>query len=814
MLISLQTLQSQEEELEALHKRAKKCQSVLTDEEIDGDRQLLDEEAYLELEVSLDEAQKLCQELIVCKTAACLSSEIQESIDQVEQLVRDNPDKCYIAEHGDIRKLLDEMAEIIRCSTLALDHPLREAVKNHKLNLAALRATAPEVKPQVIVRGEERDHDLPKTTIKKFNGGLAEWHVFWGRFNGAVHTNDNIKEHKKLALLIDLVTDPALHDYMITANDGQPGRYQQAVDYLTSRFNKPRELHSFFCNKISSLQPIKGTSAELSAVADAVYSAVSGIRRSGFTSIDEVATSLAVPISPDDIRQQWEQRTEKNKNVPNIDEWVEFVRQKAAQADKCQKPATIEVSSFSSSKRAPREYKKEKTYKKPYIKNEGKVYVANSQPAAEGDSPQPKVRGSGAKNTTHSCKITCGLCQQLHYVFSCKNFLDMSVAQRKGHVQSASLCSNCLRPGHATGNCNSTFKCRICKGSHNTLLHVDPVAVQVNAATASDHTLIPKKEGLLMTSRVRLTGPAGHTAEVTALLDSGAGVSVLSKRVMKSLQLQALDEWLTLTGIETPDHPTARPTAWVKVSSLDQQWSREVKVTVLPRVTADLPRQHLQSVRDLPHLKSLTPLADSLFHVPKRVDLLLDVDVFDDILLPEKISGPIDTPSAWKTTLGWGVMGRYSPEVLSQCSAVSVNVASVGSEEIGLNSQLERFWIQEEIGRKRQILSQLEIEIQEHFSRTHQYSKAEKRYVVTLPRKKTALRLGESRAKAEQRFLRNEQSLLRKGTWKQFQDVIQEYITLGHTQLVTKPEMSVPVHESYYLPRCMLFSSIPAQVQN
>ena len=299
MLISLQSLQTQEEELETLHKRANRSQAILTDEEVDLDLQRLDEEAYLNLEASLDEATTLCQELMVCKTAACLSAELTDSLQTVEQLMTEHPEKSYSAEYKDMGKLLEEMAESLRSSTLELEHPLREEVKQHKASLAALRATAPDTKPPIIIKGDERDQDLPKTTIKKFNGGLAEWHAFWGRFSGAVHKNTNIKEHKKLALLTDLVTDPALHDFMVTVNDGQPGRYQEAVDYLTGRFHRPRELHCIYCTRLSTMQPIKGTPAELSAAADAVHSAVSGIRRSGFTSIDQIATSLVAPILPD-----------------------------------------------------------------------------------------------------------------------------------------------------------------------------------------------------------------------------------------------------------------------------------------------------------------------------------------------------------------------------------------------------------------------------------------------------------------------------------------------------------------------------------
>ena len=60
-----------------------------------------------------------------------------------------------------------------------------------------------------------------------------------------------------------MITDPALHDYMVTANDSDPGRYKEAVEYLTERFNRPRELHSIYCKRLSEMQPIKGTPAEL-----------------------------------------------------------------------------------------------------------------------------------------------------------------------------------------------------------------------------------------------------------------------------------------------------------------------------------------------------------------------------------------------------------------------------------------------------------------------------------------------------------------------------------------------------------------------
>ena len=227
-------------------------------------------------------------------------------------------------------------------------------------------------------------------------------------------------------------------------------------------------------------------------------------------------------------------------------------------------------------------------------------------------------------------------------------------------------------------------------------------------------------------------------------------------------------------------------------------------MAVLPRVTADMPRHHLQAVRDLPHIRDLTPLADPLFHVPKRVDLLLDVDFLDDILLPEKVTGPQGTPSAWRTTLGWGVMGRYLPETLS-CPKSTVNVVEASTNEASLDNQLVRFWNQEQLIISRKLLSTLERAIQEHFAQTHRYSDTEQRYTVVLPKRKTTLCLGESRARAQRRFITNELSLVKRGQFERFQGVVQEYLTLRHAQLITPEERQVKVERCYYLPMHAVF---------
>ena len=151
----------------------------------------------------------------------------------------------------------------------------------------------------------------------------------------------------------------------------------------------------------------------------------------------------------------------------------------------------------------------------------------------------------------------------MHFAFQCRQFQDMDVQQRKTHVQSALLCSNCLHPGHSLQDCQCSFRCRICKKQHNTLLHSDD-SLATGTVNNVVHTTVgaptsPQEEDkLMMTSQVLLTGPTG---EQLVVMDTGADTSVLSSKVMKTLQLKRLERWMTLTGVESPEQSTARPTS-------------------------------------------------------------------------------------------------------------------------------------------------------------------------------------------------------------------------------------------------------------
>ncbi len=87
----------------------------------------------------------------------------------------------------------------------------------------------------------------------------------------------------------------------------------------------------------------------------------------------------------------------------------------------------------------------------------------------------------------------------------------------------------------------------------------------------------------------------------------------------------------------------------------------------------------------------------------------------------------------------------------------------------------------------------------QHFNDNHVYLSIG-RYQVSLPRKASIFSLGDSRKQALQRFEENEKPVSRKGKWTAFQQVVQEYLDLGHAELIPKTAMNSPVSEHYYLP--------------
>ena len=144
-------------------------------------------------------------------------------------------------------------------------------------------------------------------------------------------------------------------------------------------------------------------------------------------------------------------------------------------------------------------------------------------------------------------------------------------------------------------------------------------------------------------------------------------------------------------------------------------------------------------------------------------------NILQDILSQDVRRGTSSQPIAIKTIFGWALLGCYSPDCeLSISSSLSRPIYHVLSSP-NTYSILQQFWNIEEVatGHTALNLTQEEQVVVDHFKKTHLYLPTG-RYQVTLLRKSDVYELGESRAKAVQRFLTNEHSIVRKVLMKLF----------------------------------------------
>ena len=102
-----------------------------------------------------------------------------------------------------------------------------------------------------------------------------------------------------------------------------------------------------------------------------------------------------------------------------------------------------------------------------------------------------------------------------------------------------------------------------------------------------------------------------------------------------------------------------------------QEPTKEINVSavIMPRVTCNLPTQHVPFKTEWRHLADLT-LTDPDFGQPGKIDLLLGVEVFTAVVRQGRRSGAPGSPSAFETDFGWVLAGETSTHVshLSLCT--------------------------------------------------------------------------------------------------------------------------------------------------
>lgn len=617
---------------------------------------------------------------------------------------------------------------------------------------------------------------LPKLDVPKFNGDMLEWQTFWEQFRVSVHDRSHLSDAEKLAYLRQALKDGTAKS-TVEGLSHSGAQYAEAIDCLTTRFDRPRLIHQTHVRKIVEAPSLKdGSGKELRKFHDTMLQHIRALKAMGNEPPGPFLTSLLELKLDENTTFEWHKHTQDSKETPEYQKLLDFVNLRAQAS---------EASTSDSGKRM--------------LKNETR-FVRKNQPVKH-------VNAFAADVSATQC-VVCG---DKHPLYACSRFKALPHEQKLSVLREHHICMNCLGADHYIKQCKSNSRCKRCQRPHHTLLHRETSDPQPAAAlqpatmsqasgggenTVSSHAATGLKTStLMMTCRIIVSGPNGATLEARALLDSASSASFVSERLAQTLHLRRANHSATISGIAGLSHKSPIQTITSFAISAVKSPNSKIEVTALivPRLTTDLPHHPISYSLAWNHLSDVD-LADPHFGQPGKIDVLLGVDIFAQVLRDGRRTGPSGSPVAFETEFGWVLAGEVDSSAVPHSHITSHHVMVEGGDDI-----LRKFWEVEQQPFSESTLSPQEERIVQHFKLNH-FRSDDGRFVVPLPRKSDIKPLGESRSQAVRRFLSLERSLHSKRCFPEVDAVVREYLELNHAEPVPDQDFNKPVSEVYYLP--------------
>nr|XP_034824741.1 uncharacterized protein LOC117982495 [Maniola hyperantus] len=510
-----------------------------------------------------------------------------------------------------------------------------------------LSSPTQQSQPTASIINHESMVKLPRIEIPKFNGSYEDWPTFRDLFRSLVH-NSSLSKVEKLHYLKTSVTDePAellKHVYVLESN------YEQAWNILNHRYGNKRLIVNSLLHKLINLKKITSPSAShLKNLLDTTTQCLNSLKNQDVPtdSWDQIIIYLVVQKLDMDTHKDWEEYSFR-EDANRLPTWAEL--------------RTFLETKFRSLEMVNPTAIKEKTVLK------AKSFYATTSEDSDSDS---------------STK-TCYMCEADHNLCHCKEFRKLQPSERCEFIKNNRLCYNCMTMGHSVIRCRVPTSCKICHRRHHTLLHTsDGVPENVEShhsqieeemklksekteesdIAISTHFASGQSTSLLPTALVIVKDDEGRSTILRALVDQGSQVNFITARAAKLLKIKRKQAKGTIIGVGNTQTTVNHMTRVELLSKCEEEFKLSINAYIMPtRLTTQLPSQPITStVNTWSHLQGIT-LADASFSKPGRIDMLLGVEVYGQILKADVLKGPPGSPCAQYTSLGWILFGNIHEE--------------------------------------------------------------------------------------------------------------------------------------------------------
>ncbi|XP_071579802.1 uncharacterized protein [Temnothorax nylanderi] len=580
-------------------------------------------------------------------------------------------------------------------------------------------------------QGDRRlDVKLPTLKLPEFSGNYNEWLLFKDAFKSLIHDNTALTEIQKFQYLRSSLTGEALQ--VIGGLATTAANYDNAWDLLIDNYENTKLLINTHLSQLLDFPIVsKDKPATIRQLIVHVRTHLKALETLELpvNQWNELLIHLLKNRMDYNTQKSWKEETNRDKeSKPTLEDFLTFLNKRVR---------TLEMI--------------DKTKGKP--------------DASKAPAPKRQDRKVALATTSQE---SCVICSKSHQVYRCPDFLQLSCSDRLKEVKAKKMCMNCLGKDHFSAACKSSA-CRRCHKKHNTLLHSEqeekPTTDTKSDEDASKKSVVmhgtqeaipqdteesssviylarkPTSCVVLSTARVIVSDVDGNQHNCRELLDAGSQSNLITQELVNRLRLKCKRQNELISGINRSETNVGK-TAKVKIRSMHADYEVTIEFFVLPAITERLPQVKIN--KKLICLPEGLSLADSDFHTPGTVDILVGAELFWQIICKDYIQRPKEIPRLQCTLLGWIVGGE-----LTDARSVTPRSFCGLVTNAQLQAQLERFWNQEETHEKRS-LTQEEAECERQFRESVKRDETG-RFIVSVP-KKLEVKLGDSENQALQQL--------------------------------------------------------------